>query len=165
MPTLLEAHTVTAEIEKLLAEYPELSDDEDLRRDIIEGQTDAMEVLGELAKRIAEDSAMQDAIKAVVEQIAGRKSRYAKREEMWRRLALRILQVANMRKAETPAGTVSIRSVAPSLVVTDDAALPEWAWRVKREIDKSAIRDRLKAGEFVAGAELTNGGETLSLRV
>ena len=45
MTTLLEAHTVTAEIERLLAEFPELADDEDLRRDMIEGQTDAFAIL------------------------------------------------------------------------------------------------------------------------
>lgn len=164
MTTLLEAHTVTAEIERLLAEFPELAEDEDLRRDTIEGQTDAFAILAEMADRIAHASEMQKAIKARVDTIKSRADRYAKAEEAWRRFAFRIMQAAQLRKAELPEATISIRAVPPSAIVTDEAALPEWAWRVKKEIDKSAIKDRLKAGEFVPGAEMTNGSETLSVR-
>ena len=117
-----------------------------------------------MADRIAHASEMQKAIKARVDTIKSRADRYAKAEEAWRRFAFRIMQAAQLRKAELPEATISIRAVPPSAIVTDEAALPEWAWRVKKEIDKTAIKDRLKAGEFVPGAEMTNGSETLSVR-
>jgi hypothetical protein len=164
MNVQLDAHTVTIEIERLLAEYPELADDGDLRRDMIEGETEAMAILTELASRIADASSMQVAVKDRLDALRSRKERFAKHEELWRRLALRIMQAANIKKAQLGEATLSVRSTPPAPIVTDEEALPEWAWRIKRELDKTAIRDHLKAGEFVPGAEMSNGDETLSVR-
>lgn len=80
-------------------------------------------------------------------------------------LAQRIMEAGDIRKLELPEATLSIRVVPPSLVITDEASLPDWAWRVKREPDKAAIKDRMKAGDFVPGVEMSNGGTTLSVRV
>ena len=43
-----DVRVLEAELASLLAAYPELADDEDLRRDTIEGETDAFAVLGRL---------------------------------------------------------------------------------------------------------------------
>jgi hypothetical protein len=50
------------------------------------------------------------------------------------------------------------------VVITNKEALPEQFIRIKREEDKVAIKDALKRGEIVPGAELSNGGETLTIR-
>jgi len=161
----LDATRVTLEIERLLTEYPELAEDEALRADMIEGSTDAFAVLSDIAKTMAEAKAMSAAISDNIEALSERASRYDRRARAMRTLAQRIMEAANIRKAELPEATLSIRAVAPSLIITDEASLPDWAWRVKREPDKATIKDRVKAGEFVPGAEMSNGGSTLSVRV
>lgn len=160
----LDATRVTIEIERLLAEYPELAEDEALRADMIDGSTDAFAVLSEIVATMRAAATMREAIADRVKTLRERSSRYDRREEAMRSLAQRIMEAADIRKAELPEATLSIRAVPPSLVITDESALPEWAWRVKREPDKVAIKDRMKAGEFVPGAELSNGGATLSVR-
>lgn len=161
----LDAARVTLEIERLLAEYPELAEDEALRADMIEGSTDAFAVLSEIAKAMADAKAMSMAISDNIDALAERAARYDRRGKAMRALAQRIMEAANIRKAELPEATLSIRAVAPSLVITDEASLPDWAWRVKREPDKAVIKERMKAGDFVPGAEMSNGGSTLSVRV
>lgn len=161
----LDATRVTLEIERLLAEYPELAEDEALRADMIEGSTDAFAVLDRIIATMREATATVAAIKIQADALWSRAERFERREKAMRALAQRIMEAANIRKAERPEATLSIRAVAPSLVITDESALPDWAWRVRREPDKATIKDRVKAGEFVPGAEMSNGGATLSVRV
>jgi len=161
----LDATRVTLEIERLLAEYPELAEDEALRADMIEGSTDAFAALDRIIATMREATATVAAIKIQADALWSRAERFERREKAMRALAQRIMEAANIRKAERPEATLSIRAVAPSLVITDESALPDWAWRVRREPDKATIKDRVKAGEFVPGAEMSNGGATLSVRV
>lgn len=161
----LDATRVTLEIECLLTEYPELAEDEALRADMIEGSTDAFAVLSRIVATMREATATVAAIKIQADALWSRAERFERREKAMRALAQRIMEAANIRKAELPEATLSIRAVAPSLVITDEASLPDWAWRVKRELDRTAIKERVKAGDFVPGAEMSNGGSTLSVRV
>ena len=49
----------------------------------------------------------------------------------------------------------------PAVFVSDSSALPTWAWRTPdpppQQVDKTAIREALKAGLIVPGAELVSG--------
>ena len=49
--------------------------------------------------------------------------------------------------------------------MTAESELPEDYFRTVRSIDKAAIRDAIKAGKFVPGAEMSNGEDTLSIWV
>ena len=71
----LDAAIVCAEIDRLMVEHPELADDEDFRRDVIEGQTDAMEILERLAdeKNFKEEMAVMQKIVEVEERQRRRK--------------------------------------------------------------------------------------------
>lgn len=161
----LDATRVTIEIERLLAEYPELAEDEALRADMIEGSTDAFAVLGMIVATMRDADTMRKAIAERADAMWSRAARYERREKAMRALAQRIMEAADLRKVELPEATLSIRAVAPSLIITDEASLPDWAWRVKREPDKAAIKERMKVGDFVPGVEMSNGGTTLSVRV
>ncbi len=161
----LDATRVTLEIERLLAEYPELAEDEALRADMVEGSTDAFAVLSRIVATMREATATVAAIKIQADALLSRAERFERREKAMRALAQRIMEAANIRKAELPEATLSIRAVAPRPVVTDEAALPEEAWRTKREHNLKWIADQFRAGEFVPGAEMSNGGATLSVRV
>lgn len=54
----------------------------------------------------------------------------------------------------------------PSEVVkiTDEKAIPEKFFRVKREVDKTAVKKALQVGDTVEGAELSQGKHRLTIK-
>ena len=87
----LDATRVTIEIERLLAEYPELAEDEALRSDMTDGSTDAFAVLSEIVATMRAAATMREAIADRVKTLRERSSRYDRREEAMRSLAQRIM--------------------------------------------------------------------------
>ena len=55
----------------------------------------------------------------------------------------------------------------PSTVVkiTDEGAIPDKFWRVKKEVDKTAVKKALQVGDEVEGAELSEGKHRLTVKV
>lgn len=155
---------VLADIDALLAAYPELAEDEDLRRDMLEGGTAAYDVLTRLVNIEREANSMADAIAARVRDLSSRKARAEKRKEMARALMLRVMRAAGIKKAPLVEATVSVSKGRDSVEITDADALPEELVRVERVPDKKAILEKLAAKENVPGAALKAGGETLSVR-
>jgi hypothetical protein len=159
-PAMLER-----EIQSLIAAYPELADDEELRASMVEGSTEAFDVLARCVAQEAEAKAMSTALAARMDDIKIRVSRFEKRREAMRDLIFRVMSAANLRKAELPEATLSIRPGTAKVIVSNEDDLPDDFFRVTRSVDKAAIRDAIKAGKFVPGAELSNGEPSLSIRV
>lgn len=99
-----------------------------------------------------------------MKEMSERRDRYGRQQEAARDGIFRIMQAAELTKLELPEATLSVRPGAVRVVITDEADLPDSFVRVKREADKAAIKDALKAGQFVPGAALSNGGPTLHVR-
>ena len=55
----------------------------------------------------------------------------------------------------------------PSEVVniTNEKALPELYFRIKKEVDKAGLKVDLKRGEIIDGAELTEGKPRLTIKI
>ena len=153
------------EIQALIAAYPELAEDEELRASMVEGSTEAFDVLARCVAHEAEAKAMSTALAARMDDLKIRVSRFEKRREAMRDLIFRVMNAADLRKAELPEATLSIRPGTAKVIVSSEDELPDDYFRVTRSVDKAAIRDALKAGKFVPGAELSNGEDTLSIRV
>ena len=66
-----------------------------------------------------------------------------------------------IRRHETDLLKISTRK-SQSVEITDEDALPELFWVIKKEISKSAISNALKAGEEIEGAALR---ENISLTI
>lgn len=156
--------SVLADIDALLAAYPELAEDEDLRRDMLEGSTAAYDVLTRLVNIEREANSMADAIAARVRDLTARRHRAEKRKDMARTLMLRVMQAAGIRKAPLVEATVSVSKGRDSVEIFDADALPDDLVRVERVPDKKAILEKLAANENVPGAALKVGGETLTVR-
>lgn len=156
--------SVLADIDALLAAYPELAEDEDLRRDMLEGSTAAYDVLTRLVNIEREANSMADAIAARVRDLTARRHRAEKRKEMARALMLRVMQAAGIKKAPLVEATVSVGKGRDSVEIVDADALPDELVRVERVPDKRAILEKLAANENVPGAALKAGGETLTVR-
>lgn len=153
------------QIDALLTEYPELQEDEVLRADMLEGETELASIMKWLLNQEREAASMTDAIKLRSKEIGERKARYERRSEAMRKLMQSVLDRADLRKIELPEATISLRSVPRSLVIEDENLLPlEYGSNVWKP-DRKAIKAALDEGKEVRGATLSNGGETISIRV
>lgn len=148
----------------LLAPY---RDDDELYHDMIEGETDALELLSNLLEEIQHDEDMAEAAEARAADLKARAERFKHRAAARKKIALTILHAAGLKKAELPAATLSIRAGSVSVQITDEAEIPSQLMREKitRSPDKTEIRKQLDAGEVVPGAVLVRGDETLAVRV
>lgn len=161
----LDLARAVAEIQALFATVPEIADDEDLRRDMIEGATDATELLRRIVRMRADAEALAAAVKVQEHELRQRRERFDARADAMKSLAERIMNAAVSSKITLPEATLSFRATPPAVVIADDAALPESMWRVRREPDKAAIKEALQRGETIPGAHLSNGGRALTIRV
>lgn len=157
--------SVLADIDALLAAYPELAEDEELRADMMEGETDLHSVLTRLVAIERDADAMIKAIADRVRDLSARKARYEKRKDAMRGLMLKVMQAAGIQKAPLAEATVSVSKGRDSVDVVDVDALPDEYVRVERVPDKKAIMERLAANENVPGAVLREAVPTVTVRV
>ena len=166
--------------------------DADFIRDTIEGETSLHEQIGALAASIAEDEAVADGIKALLDNLGARKKRLEARADVKRALVACAMEIGELRKIDTPAGTVSLKPVPPKLIPTEESDIPARFWKVGDPIlDRKALGDALKARDAalkeaqsvedqevralaiaaveaahppIPGATLSNGSLTISIR-
>lgn len=161
----LDPDIIRRDIEALMAVCPELADDEQLRHDMIEGETEAFTLLSIIVRRIGETEALAEGTKQYAAEIRERKARFDRRAEGYRSLIRKLLRHASLRKAELPEATVSLgQKPKIDLVITNEAAVPEALCRCKPEPDKTAIREALEAGADVDWAALVPGDPVLTIR-
>lgn len=150
----------------LLAAYAtlDLENDDRLHHDMVEGETDLHEAIAGAVARIVELRALREGIADTMKILTDRAGRFDAQEERIRAALLAALEVGGLQKLETPLGTVSRRALAPSVVITDEAKIPETFWQPQPpKINKRALLAFLKEGP-VPGAELSNGGMTIAVR-
>jgi hypothetical protein len=109
---------IILEIDRLLEDFPELADDEQLRLDTIEGETDALEIATRLVRLVNRADAMAKAIDDEAKALATRKARYVAQKDRGRDSLKSLMRAADLRKLELPVGTVSLRATGPALVIT-----------------------------------------------
>ena len=161
----LDAQTIAQTIEALKVSYPELADDEESWLLTLASETDLVELLRKIERVRREAEANNKSLVSIIRDYRLRKFRLKKREKIMRELALKLLYVARPNgPVEFPEATYSMRNVPPSVVITDEDALPDAACKFKREPDRTAIKDMLQIGP-VEGACMSNGGKTLSIRI
>lgn len=165
MNPTLEVDAVRRHIEAMLVEYPELADDEQLRLDMIDGSTNATAILERLVAGIRDAETMQAAMKERIGALNARKDAFERRADGLRQLAQRVMEAAKLRKLVLPEATLSIRPSPAAVRILDEAQIPDMFWRVKREPNKTSIKEAFMDGQPVPGAALTNGVETINVRV
>lgn len=150
----------------LLAAYAlDLENDDQLRQDMVEGETDLHDAIRGAVARIVELNALRTGIDATVKILKDRHSRFDAQEERIRAALLTAMEVGGVQRLETPLGTVTRKAVPPSVVITDEAALPLGFWiQQEPKLDKRALLAHLKEGP-VPGAELSNGGTTIAIKL
>lgn len=148
----------------LLAANPELEEDDVLRLDMVEGNTNALELLDELIRAERNAKALAEGINSEIDRLVKREARLLLRQQTIRKYMMQLMEAAGLKKAERPAATVSITTGRPKVIITDESQLHDCFWRVKREPDKTAIAEALKfQGAVVPGATLSNSEPTIRI--
>ncbi len=149
--------------EALLAEFPELAEDPTTLADTLEGESALPDVISSLIRDARKDEALATALGSMLSESRDRKARLEHRASRRRSIALALMQSGGVPKLEAPDFTASIRAVTPSVQVTDAEALPNGLYAVLRVPDKAKIKEALAQGP-VAGAHMSNGGSSLTIR-
>jgi hypothetical protein len=161
----MDTNVVRQQIDSLLLQYPELQEDDQLRADMIEGETDAHEFLRMLERMRQEACSMAGALATNIAQIEGRLARFERREQAVRGLIFKILDAANQKRLELPEATLSIVNGQQKLLgEADPASLPDSLCKIKREIDRKAVKEAIKTGQTVPGFTLSNAEPHLAIR-
>lgn len=155
---------IKLQIDAILSAFPELAEDEILRADMLEGETDLFEYLRKIEQRRQESFGQAVALEMIIGLWKERKARFDRRDEGFRKLIFNLLQYAGLKKLEIPEATFSVRAGSQKVIITDEMNLPDELCRFKREPDKTKIKAALRDGP-VPGAEWSNAEESLAIRI
>lgn len=163
----LDPLVIQQQIANLVLQFPDLAEDEVLRADMLEAETDTFDFLDMVIRGIEDARALAEGVAGRVEELQSRKSRFERREEALRALASKVMSAADIKKAERPLATLSIRNGAAKVVIHDEAALPSDCIKTVTTTspDKTAIKDKLGAGQDVPGAYMSNAEPSLTIRI
>ena len=143
-----------------------VGEDEELIDTAVEGETNLKEVIAEAVNRLAELEAHQQALETQIKNLGERRDRFDKQHERIKAAIHVAMAQAEMPKLELPQATLSLRALPPKAEITDEAAVPSRFWKTSDPtLNRKAVLDALKAKEDVPGAVLSNGGQTISIRV
>ena len=142
-----------------------VGDDEDCFLDTLDGETDAMDVLGKLIQERQEIQANEAAVKDLAKTYQERAARLNAKADAISQTIGHLLDAFGAKKVAHPLATVSRTKARQSVFVTNPEEIPTQLTKVKRSPDLAAIKEQLEAGEFVPGAEMKLGNPGVTVRV
>ena len=151
--------------EQLRSVLADAETDTILLTDMIEGETNLFETIDAILAQIGGDQAHIEGIEQFESKLSARKARIEKRVALMRAMLTNALEIVGERKFEQPLATLTLKAVAPKLVVTDEALIPaKYFVTSEPSLNKKAVADDIKSNITVPGAELDNGGATVQIR-
>ena len=155
----------TALLTALAEELAEYKDDLHTFWDTLDGETDVMDAVGVIIQDIVEADAQAASVAQIIERYQDRASAIKSRKEALKRSLKAIMAATGQTKIPHALATISLRKGSDSLVITNEEDIPSQLCKVTITPDKAAIKNQLKAGAEVPGAELVTGPETISMRM
>lgn len=162
----LDPTIIRRQLENLKVSYPEILEDDEAWQISLESETDLPALMTAIVRKIEDAKALAVGTKDRLEDLEKRKARFEDRVEAMRQLAFKLMQAAEVNKLELAEATLSLRNGAQQIVgEADPATLPDDFCKVSRTIDRTKIKEALKAGKEVPGFSLSNAAPSLSIRV
>src|SRR5512139_3137533 len=96
-----------------------------LIRDSVEGQTSLFEILSAMAEADGEEAALIEGLAAYIKKLQDRKMRIEERREIRRALMANALDIAELPRLVTAAGTITRKALPPKAIVVEEADIPE----------------------------------------
>jgi hypothetical protein len=141
-------------------------DDDQAFVDTLDGETDVVEAARKVVRWLNEQAAQAQANEGLAAIYNARAKLFDGRVESARTALLQFMQETGAKTLPLPEATLTLAAGSRKVVGDlDPATLPDRFVRIKREADKTAIKQALEKGEFVPGASLSNATPTLQIRV
>jgi Siphovirus Gp157 len=156
---------IKQQLERLKLEFPDLIEDLDSWELSIESETDMVTFMRSLERQRQDTAGRVVGIEQTIDNLMARKERFQRNDAAMRSMMLGLLQNAQLRKMDLPEATISVRHGVPRVVITDEADLPGEYWRIKKEPDKTKIKQALESAASVPGASLSNSPDTITIRI
>lgn len=140
------------------------NDDDALVHDMVEGETDLFAAIDMALSEIDECDIMAAGLKDHITKMTERLNRVKGRSERLRGYIDQAFQMAEIKSHKFERATISTKAIPPKAIITDEAAIPsDFFVPQPPKLDRAALLRALKDGP-VAGAELSNGGQTIQIR-
>ena len=140
-------------------------DDEDTFLDTLDGETDAMDVLGKLIQERLEVLGYEATNKELAEQYKRRADKMATKADAINQQMKHLLNAMGVKKVNHALATVSITKPRWSVEVVDEAQVPTQLKVTTSKPDLRAIKKILDDGEPVPGCRPKVGYEGITVRV
>lgn len=161
---IILAEDVVREVKSLLEIYPQLSEDEELFKDTLEGNTSFHEVMDRLLSEMRDNETLAEATSARIGKLRERQTRLVHRAQFYRSLIQRLMERSGVKSVAVAEAKISVVNAPDKVIITDESAILDEFMRITKEPNKAAIKAALKSGKYVSGATLSNGGTTISVR-
>ena len=163
-PVMLELQLHEYLREKLLEEFP--AENEESLADTLEGLTSLREKITALIHSQQDDQIFINGLKVRIGELQDRLKNFETRFTAKKDLICKVMERADIKKIKEPDFTASLRPKNPTLVVVNEADIPEDYWRPQApKLDRQALIRDLKGNLPVPGVALDNGSTILSVRV
>jgi hypothetical protein len=110
------------------------------------------------------DEAIIASIKERIADLQGRKLSLENRLDNLKQMAFVLLKASGQQKVKLPEFTAYIGASRPSVNITDEAALSDEYVVIKKQPNKTLIKEHILNGVIVEGAELSEETETIVIR-
>jgi hypothetical protein len=139
--------------------------DEQTLADTVEGLTDLHEIVAAIIRSALVDEALASGLKERIKAMQERLERFEDRASKRRQIARDVMVETEIKKITAPDFTVSVRPGTASLVVVDEAVIPEAFWEPQApRLNRQSLLAECKQGESIAGVALSNPQPVLSVR-
>ena len=154
------------EIKRMSDEIRELTgDDQDTFLDTLDGETDAMDILGKLVQERYEASIYEVATKDLAAAYTTRAKRLSARQDAISQTIGQLLDAMGEKKIMHPLATISRTKPRWSVRITDEADIPTQLMKITTKPDLAAIKKQMEQGEIVPGCDINPGNPSITVRV
>lgn len=145
---------------------PGFDDDHQLKADMLEGETELLDVVRQLLNENEDDDGTIASLDEQVDARAIRIERAKARIEARKRAIMSLMDCAQETSLKLPEATLSLRTLKPRPKVTDPDLLPDDFVKIEtvRKPDREAIDAAFERGQAIPGVTMTNGSASLSVR-
>tara|TARA_R100001369_G_scaffold61509_1_gene88395 strand:+ start:453 stop:938 length:486 start_codon:yes stop_codon:yes gene_type:complete len=140
-------------------------DDQDTFLDTLDGETDAMEIMGKLVEERTEAAAHEVAMKDLAATYSTRSKRLAARQNAISITIGHLLDAMGETKIKHPIATISRTKARWGVKIFDEAEIPSQLTKVTIKPDLAAIKKQMDQGESVPGCQFQMGQPSITVRI
>jgi hypothetical protein len=140
-------------------------DDDNLLRDVIEGETSLHEMIAQVTEELVATEGMARGLGQTVSTLTDRRKRLDYKAEKLREALKAAMIMGEIAKLQTPAATLSVSKGRDGYFITDVSAIPdEFLTRPEPVPNRRAIGDAVKDGKEIPGVAKSNPEPILTIR-